>query len=137
MRGLCAWIAVAWLLIPPAAFGQASSANLTGTVKDTSGGVLPGVTITAKNIATNESRTTVTAADGLYRLSNLPRGTYEVSAELQGFRTLRQSDVLLTVGDTVRLDFPLDVGTVSESITVKGQSPLINIEEGRVSYLVD
>ena len=137
MRRLCAWFAVVWLLLPPAAFGQASSANLTGTVKDTSGAVLPGVTITAKSVATNEVRTTVSGSDGLYRLTNLPRGTYEVSAELQGFRTLRQSDVLLTVGDTVKLDFPMEVGTVSESITVKGQAPLVNTEEGRVSYLVD
>jgi outer membrane receptor protein involved in Fe transport len=126
-----------WLLAPVAAFGQASSANLTGTVKDTSGGVLPGVTISAKSVATNDIRTTVTAADGLYRLTNLPRGTYEVSAELEGFKTLRQSGVLLTVGDTVRLDFALDVGAISESITVAGQSPLVNTEEGRVSYLVD
>jgi hypothetical protein len=137
MRGLCAWFAVVWLLLPHAAFGQASSANLTGTVKDTSGAVLPGVTITAKSVATNEVRTTVSGSDGLYRLTNLPRGTYEVSAELQGFRTLRQSDILLTVGDTVKLDFPMEVGTVSESITVKGQAPLVNTEEGRVSYLVD
>src|SRR3954469_25969468 len=137
MRRVWAWTVVAWLLIAPSAFGQAASANLTGTVKDTSGGVLPGVTITARSVATNESRTTVTGGDGLYRLTNLPRGVYEVTAELQGFKTMRQSDVLLTVGDTVRLDFPMDVGTVSESITVKGQSPLVNTEEGRVSYLVD
>jgi outer membrane receptor protein involved in Fe transport len=137
MRRLFALAGLAWLLIPPATFGQAASANLTGTVKDTSGGVLPGVTITAKNVATNEVRTTVTGGDGLYRITNLPRGTYEVTAELQGFKILRQSDVLLTVGDTVRLDFPLEVGTVSESVTVKGQSPLVNVEEGRVSYLVD
>ena len=137
MRGLCAWFAVVWLLLPPAAFGQAASANLTGTVKDTSGAVLPGVTITAKSVATNEIRTTVSGSDGLYRLTNLPRGTCEVSAELQGFRTLRQSDVLLTVGDTVKLDFPMEVGTVSESITVKGQAPLVNTEEGRVFVLVD
>ena len=100
---------------PVMAFGQAASANLTGTAKDTSGAVLPGVTITAVNAGTNDTRTTVTSADGLYRLTNLPRGTYTVSAELQGFKTLSQSGILLTVGETVHLDFSLDVATVAET----------------------
>jgi hypothetical protein len=120
-----------------AASGQGASANLTGTAKDASGAVLPGVTITAVNAGTNDTRTTVTSGDGLYRLTNLPRGTYTVSAELQGFRTLSQSGVLLTVGETVRLDFVLGVATVAETITVQGQTPLVNTEEGRISYLVD
>src|SRR5439155_362255 len=79
----------------------------------------------------------VTSVDGLYRLTNLPRGTYSVSAELQGFKTLTQASFLLTVGETVRLDFVLEVGTVAETVTVQGRSPLINTEEGRISYLVD
>jgi hypothetical protein len=124
-------------LLPTAALAQAASANLTGTIKDTSGGVLPGVSITAKNVATNEARTTVSENDGLYRLTNLPRGTYEVKAELQGFKTLAQSGILLTVGETVRVDFTMAVGTVAETIQVEGHSPLVNTEEGRLSYLVD
>src|SRR5437867_5651244 len=122
---------------PVMAFGQAASANLTGTARDASGAVLPGVTITAVHAGTNDTRTTVTSVDGLYRLTNLPRGTYSVSAELQGFKTLTQASILLTVGETVRLDFVLEVGTVAETVTVQGHSPLINTEEGRISYLVD
>src|SRR5207302_6037526 len=106
-------------LVPSIAFGQAASANLTGTIKDTSGGVLPGVSITAKNIATNDTRTTVSESDGLYRITNLPRGTYEVKAELQGFKSLAQAGILLTVGETVRLDFTMAVGTVAETIQVE------------------
>ena len=87
-------------LLPSSAFAQAASANLTGTIKDASGGVLPGVSITAKNIATNDTRTTVSENDGLYRITNLPRGTYDVKAELQGFKALAKSGILLTVGDT-------------------------------------
>jgi Carboxypeptidase regulatory-like domain len=122
---------------PTVAFGQSATATLTGTVKDSSAGVLPGVSVTARNLATNESRSTVTEADGLYRITSLPRGTYEVKAELQGFKSLTQSNVLLTVGDTVRLDFTLQVGGVAETVLVEGKSPLINVDEGRVSYLVD
>ena len=124
-------------LVPATAFAQAASANLTGTVKDTSGGVLPGVSITARNTATNDVRSTVSENDGLYRLTNMPRGTYEVKAELQGFKTLTQAGVLLTVGDTVRLDFTMDVGAVAETIQVEGKVALVNTEEGRLSYLVD
>ena len=138
MRNVFLSLCVLFLpLLPAAAFAQSASANLTGTIKDTSGGVLPGVTISARNVATNDTRTTVSEGDGLYRITGLPRGTYEVKAELQGFKTLAQAGVLLTVGETVRLDFSLEVGTVSETIQVQGQSPLVNTEEGRLSYLVD
>jgi outer membrane receptor protein involved in Fe transport len=125
------------VLGPVAAWSQGASANVTGTAKDSSGAVLPGVTITAVNSGTNDTRTTVTSSDGLYRLTNLPRGTYTVSAELQGFKTLSQAGILLTVGETVRLDFVLGVATVAETVTVQGQTPLVNTEEGRISYLVD
>jgi hypothetical protein len=124
-------------LIPIAVLAQATSATLTGTVKDPSGGLLPGVTITARHVATNETRTAVTNDEGLYRLTNLPRGTYQVTSELQGFKTVTNPDVLLTVGDSVRLDFTLEVGQVSETIEVVGTAALVNTEEGRLSYLVD
>ena len=124
-------------LLPSSAFAQAASANLTGTVKDSSGGVLPGVTITARNVGTNDTRTTVSESDGLYRLNSLPRGTYDVRAELAGFKTLAKSGILLTVGEIVRLDFTLEVGAVAETVQVQGRSSLVNTEEGRLSYLVD
>jgi outer membrane receptor protein involved in Fe transport len=136
MPQLIRFVTFVVFLGPAAAFGQGSSA-LTGIAKDASGAVLPGVTITAVHAGTNDTRTTVTSVDGLYRLTNLPRGSYSVSAELQGFKTLTQASILLTVGETVRLDFVLEVGAVAETVTVQGQSPLINTEEGRISYLVD
>ena len=123
MRQWVTWVTFLVLLGPVTAFGQAASANLTGTAKDTSGAILPGVTITAVNAGTNDTRTTVTSADGLYRLTNLPRGTYTVSADLQGFKTLSQSGILLTVGDTVRLDFVLDVATVAMARRAASRPP--------------
>ena len=71
-------ISLSILLLPSLVFAQASSATLSGTIKDTSGGVLPGVSIEARNIATNETRSAVSESTGLYRLTNLPRGTYAV-----------------------------------------------------------
>src|SRR5918996_543615 len=117
MKRLVGILTLLVFLVPTLATGQSASATLTGAVKDSTGAVVPGATITVRNQATNEMRTTVSTADGLYRITNLPRGTYEVKAELQGFKTVAQSDVLLTVGDTVRLDFDLEVGALSEVVT--------------------
>jgi outer membrane receptor protein involved in Fe transport len=137
MGGLIRSLTLFMVLLPALAAGQAADAVLTGSVKDTTGGVLPGATVTARNIATNETRNTVSNDQGVYRITNLPRGRYEVKAELQGFKTVAQSDVLLTVGDTVRLDFGLEVGSLSEMVTVTSQAALVNTEEGRISSLVD
>jgi hypothetical protein len=129
-------ISLSILLLPSSVFAQTTSATLSGTIKDTSGGVLPGVSIEARNVATNDTRTAVSETTGVYRFTNLPRGTYAVKAELQGFKTA-QSQVVVTVGDTVRLDLAMEVGALAETVQVEGHSPLVNTEEGRLSYLVD
>ncbi|MGH9330089.1 MAG: carboxypeptidase regulatory-like domain-containing protein, partial [Vicinamibacterales bacterium] len=125
------------LLLPAGAAGQSADATLTGTINDSTGAVVPGVTITARHVGTNETRTGITSAEGLYRITNLPRGTYEVKAELEGFKTVAQSEVLLTVGETVRLNFTMAVGALSETVSVTSQASLVNTEEGRISSLVD
>ena len=137
MHKVAAVLLCGLLLNPASAAAQSASSTLTGTVRDASAAVIPGVTITARNTATNETRTAVSSPDGLYRLTNLPRGTYEVKAELQGFQSVTQTDVLLTVGDTVRLDFAMAVGGLNETISVVSQASLVNTEEGRISNLVD
>jgi hypothetical protein len=139
MTGLRVHLVLALVLLvnPSTAFAQAASATLVGTIKDTTGAVLPGVTITAQNSETGEVRTTVTNTDGAYRITNLPRGRYSVTSELSGFKTVRQEGVLLTVGDTVRLDVSLDVGDIAETVEVVSQASLVNTVEGRISYLVD
>jgi outer membrane receptor protein involved in Fe transport len=129
-------ISLSLLLVPASSFAQSASATLSGTIKDSSGGVLPGVSVEARNVATNDTRTAVTESTGIYRLTNLPRGTYVVKAELQGFKTV-ESQVLVTVGDAVRLDFAMEVGALAETVQVEGHSPIINTDEGRLSYLVD
>jgi outer membrane receptor protein involved in Fe transport len=130
-------LACCFLLMPAVANAQSADATLTGTVKDSSGAILPGATITVRNRGTNDSRTTLSGAEGLYRVTNLPRGSYDVKAELQGFQTVTQTDVLLTVGETVRLDFAMTVGGLNETVSVTSQATLVNTEEGRLSNLVD
>src|SRR6266516_4880222 len=93
------------------------TADMVGRVADSSGGILPGVRVTARHLATNVTRTTVTSETGDYTFTALPIGEYEVKSELVGFRT-ETSRVTLATGDRARVDFRLDVGAVNESIVV-------------------
>lgn len=103
------------------------TANIIGQVTDDSGGVLPGVTVTAMSPALQlESVTVVTDVNGEYRLTPLPVGLYAVEYTLSGFQALRREGIRLTVGFTARLDVVLRVGQMEESVTVTGQAPLID-----------
>jgi hypothetical protein len=116
-------------LAAPAGAGQgaAAPASIVGQITDGTGAVLPGVTVTATSPALQvPSVTTVTDERGDYRLSPLPIGVYAVSYELAGFQMLRRDGVRLTVGFAARLDQVMNLGAVSETITVSGASPLVD-----------
>src|SRR4051794_12294918 len=102
------------------AFAQSQGANgaIEGTVSDSSGGVLPGVTVTITNLDTGAERSVVSNEKGLYRAPLLPLGKYRVVAELQGFKKFQGTDIQLSVGQTATVNATLSVGTVSETITV-------------------
>jgi hypothetical protein len=111
-----------------AGFAQTSLATLRGTMSDEQGGMLPGATVTARQIETNTTRTSVTEAAGQYFLPSLPAGTYEVTVELSTFATGRRPDVILRVGQAAEIDFVLKVGTIQESVTVTGQAALVETQ---------
>ena len=124
------------LAIGTAAFAQSTAINGTieGTVKDTQGALLPGVTVTVTNIDTGDQRVVVTNESGLYRAPLLSLGTYRAAAELQGFKKFEQTGVSLRAGQTAVIDVSLSVGAVAETITVTADSPLVDlakIEQGR------
>lgn len=130
-------VAAVWLVgVVSLLLGQPVGATLIGTVKDISGGVLPGVEVTVHSPETGEERTVVSNAEGLYRITDLPRSHYQVSALLLGFKTA-QARILLTSGETRTLDLQMAIGELSESVTVTGADTLVNTEEGRLSNLVD
>ncbi len=106
--------------------------DIVGRVADSSGGVLPGVTVTATSLATNINRTTVTSETGDYAFTLLPIGIYEVKTDLAGFKT-QTARVTLSTGDRARVDVKLELGAVSESVTVAGESPLLQTDTSRVS----
>ncbi len=106
------------LVISTHAFAQTSNATLGGTVSDATGALIPGVTITATNIATGIVTTVTSNEAGAYQFASLQTGTYRVSAELTGFQTRTYSDVVLGVSQQVRLNFTLQVGAVAQAVEV-------------------
>jgi len=125
------------LLIPASAFAQArlTGGDLQGTVRDDSGAVLPGVTVTATNNATNQSRAAVTDAEGNYYIAALAAGVYNVHAELSGFAPSTKTDVRLQLGQRLDADFTMRVGT-TEAITVTASSVLVDTTEPAVATVV-
>jgi Carboxypeptidase regulatory-like domain len=117
-RFLGALLALFLLVTATQAFSQSSNANLSGTVTDPSGGVLPGVTITATNTATGVVMTVVSNSAGVYNFASLLPGVYKVSAEMKGFQTRTFTDVQLGNAAQVRINIKLDVGQIQETVEV-------------------
>jgi hypothetical protein len=122
--------AVACLALSPAmAAAQGSSGSIGGVVKDTSGAVMPGVTVEAASPALIEKvRSVVSDAEGLYKIVDLRPGTYTVTFTLPGFSTVRREGIELTAGVTVTVDGELRVGALEETITVSGAAPLVDVQ---------
>jgi hypothetical protein len=106
------------------AFAQATAA-INGRILDQAGGALPGVTVTATNTGTKVPRTVVSNAEGLYSIPALERGIYDLQAELSGFATATRKGVELLTGSTITADLSLGIAQLEESVTVTGQSPLV------------
>src|SRR5215472_5609787 len=109
---------LAGMLACPAAWAQ-GTAQLSGTVKDQSGAVLPGVEVTATQTATGAKRSVVTNETGSYVLTNLPVGPYRLEAALPGFRTFLQSGIVLQVGSNPVINISLEVGQLTEQVEVQ------------------
>jgi hypothetical protein len=119
-------VSLATLLATPfRAHGQTGDGSLRGYVKDEQGAVLPGVTMTASSPALLAPVTGVTDASGYYRLLNLPPGTFSITAELAGFSTYRREGIVMRAGLTLTVDVSLALGSLSETVTVSGESPMI------------
>ncbi len=115
----------------------AQSSAITGTVVDSSGAVIPGAEVTVTNVGTGDQRTVLSNDDGGFRVSPLSSGQYQVKASLTGFKTSISEAFGLTVGQTAHIQLAMEVGSISEEITVTDVAATIELEQGRVSSLVD
>src|SRR5688500_5816208 len=116
---------------------QTTTGGITGVIQDAGGGVLPAVTIKATHGATNAETTAVSNQDGIYVLRRLAVGRYTVVAELSGFQTSKNTDVVVSVNEDVRLDIGLKVGAVSETVTVSGMASSVDTVTGTLKTVVD
>jgi hypothetical protein len=112
---------------------QRTTGEIIGKVVDESGSVLPGVTVTLRGAGVAGAPSVVTSETGAYRFPVLPPGTYEVEYVLPGFSTLKRQAIPIAVGSVVELDVALKVGALEESVTVSGQSPVVNLASSQVS----
>ncbi len=127
------------LALPVVAFGLASGAwaqtsgEIDGTIRDAQGLVLPGVTVTLRGEAVLGSQTAVSLADGTYRFRALRPGAYNISYELAGFQTLNREGIIVSGARTISVNVALDVATVAETITVTGESPVVDVKNTALS----
>ncbi|MGH9387622.1 MAG: TonB-dependent receptor [Vicinamibacterales bacterium] len=120
-------VVLPWWVVPGRASAQQGTAEVRGRVLDAQGGVLPGVTVVVTNQATGIYREVVSTADGSYFVTGILPGTYQISAEITGFKKSSQRDVILSIGKTMTVDLKLEVGGVEETVTVSGESPIIDL----------
>ena len=118
------------------AIGYAQEAVITGKISDSTGGVLPGVTVTAIHEATGTTFLAVTDQAGIYRMP-ARIGTFRITAELPGFATVNRTGLTLLVGQTATIDLQMAPASVQESVTVTGEAPLIDVRSSTVGANLD
>ena len=133
MRALALGLALAVSLVVTApAVAQQGTSEIGGKITDQQGGVLPGVAIVVTNEDTGVFREVLSGPDGSYFVSQIVPGRYRLTAKLEGFRSLERRGVVIAVGRTQALDFTLDVGALTETVTVTGDAPLVDVSSAEV-----
>jgi hypothetical protein len=127
-----------WALSAPAAFAQSSgSGTITGTLTDPNGGAVPAASVLVHNIDTGIDRPYQSNDAGLYSATFLQPGNYEVTVSKAGFATVLRKDLTLQVGQTLSIDFKMQVQTTQTTVTVTGEAPIVDTEKTDVSQMVD
>src|SRR5918995_4764996 len=134
LRPACVVMSLTWLL-PATTFAQQGQIN--GVVTDSSGGVLPGVTVTAVESQTGISRDTVSGANGRYSFVSIRPTSYEIRAALPGFKTVQRTGITLQADQNLTVNVTLELGELSETITVAGEAAQVDISSATIAEVVD
>jgi outer membrane receptor protein involved in Fe transport len=124
------------LFAPWPLYAQQDTGSIDGRVLDEQKAAMPGVTITAKNVATGLTRSVQSSTSGTYHIGSLPAGTYDITAEITGFSTMLRKDVVVPVATTISVDFALRVGNLSETVTVTGEAPLVQTTRSDIGQVI-
>ncbi len=136
VRVLLSVLSVLFIPVLAARASAQTAATISGTVEDPNRGALAGVTVTVRNVDTSLTRSVATGHEGRYVIAGLPPGEYELRAELASFKPHVRRGLQLTVGQALVLNVMLEVGGLSEEVTVTGNTPLVNSSSAELSYLV-
>src|SRR6476659_9595496 len=134
---ILAMIMLCALVGPSPALAQQTTGNITGRIVDAQGAAVPGVTVTARSPQTGFVRTDVSDGEGIYRLTALPVGTYDVSAELSGFSSFSRKEVTVNVAQTTDLNVELKLAGLTESVNVTAEVPMVKTSDSSVGGVVD
>jgi hypothetical protein len=132
--GLLSVVCCALAFTTQAAAAQNVYGSLVGNVTDSSGGAIPGATITATHTQTNLTREAITNESGAYSIPNIPSGTYQVVVNVPGFQTFTARDIIVTNRD-VRVDARLSLGALEEAVTVTATAAILQTENAAVQHL--
>src|SRR5215475_2897640 len=135
-RALCAILTLACLCGANFAL-TLSTATITGRVTDSNAAAIVGAKVDANNIDTNLTFSTVTNDEGLFVIPNLPPGRYRIFVQKDGFQGIVKPDVTLHVQDIISLSFSMQLGSITQSVTIEGGAPLVQRESATVGTLVD
>ena len=130
-------LAIGFALLPAGAAWAQATAQISGTVKDQQGGVLPGADVTVTQTDTGAKRSAVTDADGYYLLTTLPVGPYRLDVTLQGFKTYTQTGIVLQVNASPVLNLSLSLGELAETVSVQGEAPLVDTSRAGVGEVIE
>ncbi|MSO21470.1 MAG: hypothetical protein EXQ56_13635 [Acidobacteria bacterium] len=135
LRKLSGWLLAAIFAVSTS-MAQLPTATISGTVKDASGATIPGATVTVISTETGQTRTAPAGNDGSFRFPALSVGTYDIRAEQTGFQSKIQQGLRIAVGDEAVLSISLEVGSVTESVSVTAEAPIVNTTSGSLGNLV-
>jgi outer membrane receptor protein involved in Fe transport len=130
-------LAICALAAASPAGAQQTTGNITGRILDDQSAAVPGVTVTGRNPETGFVRTSVSDGEGVYRLTALPVGNYDITAELQGFTKYESKGIVLNVGQTLDIGITLKLANIAEAVEVRGETPLIERSSSSVGGVVD
>ncbi|MBV9032958.1 MAG: carboxypeptidase regulatory-like domain-containing protein [Acidobacteriaceae bacterium] len=137
LNGLCAALIIGLMSLTSISSAQTTFGSVVGTVTDPSGSAVPNAQVTLTNLGTSEKRTETTNSEGLYQFVNVIPGQYSVEIAQAGFNRLVRSPVTVETQTTSRIDLPLQVGNVSQTVEVTAQTPLLQPETSSLGQVVD